>query len=134
MIRRPPRSTRTDTLFPYTTFFRSFDRFHGIRLPAFEESDDFDLLVYFDGVADAVSAKSGWEVIPDDIVLGFFSFAKFLMYRDLDPSTWPDSSHIPDRAIVRGLLQDGFPSRGSMVHEDPNIDPLARQSVAEGKR
>src|SRR3546814_5060359 len=31
MIRRPPRSTRTDTLFPYTTLFRSahtsLDRF-----------------------------------------------------------------------------------------------------------
>src|SRR3546814_16630747 len=25
MIRRPPRSTRTDTLFPYTTLFRSDD-------------------------------------------------------------------------------------------------------------
>src|SRR3546814_2831142 len=39
MIRRPPRSTRTDTLFPYTTLFRSgvwFDRDagrqHGERL------------------------------------------------------------------------------------------------------
>src|SRR3546814_9958208 len=26
MIRRPPRSTRTDTLFPYTTLFRSNER------------------------------------------------------------------------------------------------------------
>src|SRR3546814_10539256 len=26
MIRRPPRSTRTDTLFPYTTLFRSFTK------------------------------------------------------------------------------------------------------------
>src|SRR3546814_1541896 len=26
MIRRPPRSTRTDTLFPYTTLFRSLDQ------------------------------------------------------------------------------------------------------------
>src|SRR3546814_6063848 len=26
MIRRPPRSTRTDTLFPYTTLFRSLQR------------------------------------------------------------------------------------------------------------
>src|SRR3546814_1805340 len=26
MIRRPPRSTRTDTLFPYTTLFRSHRR------------------------------------------------------------------------------------------------------------
>src|SRR3546814_15274040 len=29
MIRRPPRSTRTDTLFPYMTLFRSRDRRHG---------------------------------------------------------------------------------------------------------
>src|SRR3546814_18383469 len=27
MIRRPPRSTRTDTLFPYTTLFRSIGDF-----------------------------------------------------------------------------------------------------------
>src|SRR3546814_6782852 len=32
MIRRPPRSTRTDTLFPYTTLFRSSRR-RGCRLP-----------------------------------------------------------------------------------------------------
>src|SRR3546814_10772091 len=31
MIRRPPRSTRTDTLFPYTTLFRSAQR-HGVDL------------------------------------------------------------------------------------------------------
>src|SRR3546814_1066004 len=34
MIRRPPRSTRTDTLFPYTTLFRS-PSFHPFR-----ENDD----------------------------------------------------------------------------------------------
>src|SRR3546814_8054595 len=28
MIRRPPRSTRTDTLFPYTTLFRSPSEFY----------------------------------------------------------------------------------------------------------
>src|SRR3546814_3401307 len=33
MIRRPPRSTRTDTLFPYTTLFRSAVRPSG---PAFQ--------------------------------------------------------------------------------------------------
>src|SRR3546814_13775057 len=29
MIRRPPKSTRTDTLFPYTTLFRSKAAHHG---------------------------------------------------------------------------------------------------------
>src|SRR3546814_5206535 len=31
MIRRPPRSTRTDTLFPYTTLFRSLG-WHVVRV------------------------------------------------------------------------------------------------------
>src|SRR3546814_10723675 len=40
MIRRPPRSTRPDTLFPYTTLFRSlvdivFGPQHGDALPLF---------------------------------------------------------------------------------------------------
>src|SRR3546814_19316560 len=30
MIRRPPRSTRTDTLFPYTTLFRSGVQAHSV--------------------------------------------------------------------------------------------------------
>src|SRR3546814_12476029 len=38
MIRRPPRSTRTDTLFPYTTLFRSLGgrlrRLAGLRVSA----------------------------------------------------------------------------------------------------
>src|SRR3546814_20787965 len=38
MIRRPPRSTRTDTLFPYTTLFRSI-------LPRFAEPDGHPVCV-----------------------------------------------------------------------------------------
>src|SRR3546814_7612882 len=34
MIRRPPRSTRTDTLFPYTTLFRSAELLENILLTA----------------------------------------------------------------------------------------------------
>src|SRR3546814_20785013 len=34
MIRRPPRATRTDTLFPYTTLFRSARAFGLHRRPA----------------------------------------------------------------------------------------------------
>src|SRR3546814_19715822 len=60
MIRRPPRSTRTDTLFPYTTLFRSPEEIlllveagleldhRGYRLPSFgrvdEGADDRGLL------------------------------------------------------------------------------------------
>src|SRR3546814_2343976 len=44
MIRRPPRSTRTDTLFPYTTLFRSSPaaavRPGGYRADQDEDQDD----------------------------------------------------------------------------------------------
>src|SRR3546814_20545449 len=47
MIRRPPRSTRTDTLFPYTTLFRSLDRqfkrrFHGPVHDRIAHEEEFD--------------------------------------------------------------------------------------------
>src|SRR3546814_20712317 len=39
MIRRPPRSTRTDTLFPYTTLFRSVDLTAGGNIVASAATD-----------------------------------------------------------------------------------------------
>src|SRR3546814_18528910 len=64
MIRRPPRSTRTDTLFPYTTLFRSAFAWLGRRraltvglisgncnmgllLAAFPPGTDGDVVLYF---------------------------------------------------------------------------------------
>src|SRR3546814_14108523 len=44
MIRRPPRSTRTDTLFPYTTLFRS-DRLGAIGLTTRDVSDQLQALL-----------------------------------------------------------------------------------------
>src|SRR3546814_1490896 len=39
MIRRPPRSTRTDTLFPYTTLFRSLALLAALAWPAAHARD-----------------------------------------------------------------------------------------------
>src|SRR3546814_17724147 len=41
MIRRPPRSTRTDTLFPYTTLFRSEAIEHDANLYTTHQVDDY---------------------------------------------------------------------------------------------
>src|SRR3546814_8543719 len=51
MIRRPPRSTRTDTLFPYTTLFRSI----GLHQPFGARDDDvLETVEYRLGRAEAV--------------------------------------------------------------------------------
>src|SRR3546814_3881359 len=42
MIRRPPRSTRTDTLFPYTTLFRSEGMLVPLRLLGFVRAEFFE--------------------------------------------------------------------------------------------
>src|SRR3546814_21184799 len=72
MIRRPPRSTRTDTLFPYTTLFRS-DRdlflYDTFTLMPFPGEEDVDL----NGVAAAdvyyaASAAEAFRYLPIDEV------------------------------------------------------------------
>src|SRR3546814_6090696 len=40
MIRRPPRSTRTDTLFPYTTLFRSAPYYRDVDFLDIDASDE----------------------------------------------------------------------------------------------
>src|SRR3546814_1022599 len=69
MIRRPPRSTRTDTLFPYTTLFRSVHRHRDARpyplvhlhqLAAAGVAGDVDLVVV---VGDHLDAGLGEGVL-----------------------------------------------------------------------
>src|SRR3546814_10050492 len=46
MIRRPPRSTRTDTRFPYTTLFRSaVTRVDAHRIDVLDRADDDGIVV-----------------------------------------------------------------------------------------
>src|SRR3546814_10870632 len=49
MLRRPPRSTRTDTLFPYTTLFRSFLVFKVWRWNRWLASGTIGLFLLVDG-------------------------------------------------------------------------------------
>ena len=65
----------------------------GVELPnlkTFEEKTAVD--TYFQSVADAVSHQHNWRVTPD-IYLDFFSFTKFVMYKDLDSTAWAVGTH-----------------------------------------
>src|SRR3546814_18254605 len=61
MIRRPPRSTRTDTLFPYTTLFRS-DLGAG-RRPSVAELDDdpFSRMIEHGVVTDQIDIQQIYD-------------------------------------------------------------------------
>src|SRR3546814_13651300 len=64
MIRRPPRSTRTDTLFPYTTLFRSHCQAVAASFRWQVEVDDFGQLPFQQRHEHFVQgyAQNGWFV------------------------------------------------------------------------
>src|SRR3546814_8845514 len=64
MFRRPPRSTRTDTLFPYTTLFRSTEPLQPPQLLAASETSWISGMLSFENapLADAVAAANRYNV------------------------------------------------------------------------
>src|ERR1700728_4887811 len=96
----------------------------GIRsFPELPDPDDLDVDDYFKKVQRIVSGRSGWTVDSEAIALGFFSFAKFLMYRDLDPTTWPAPDAILGHGILQALLAEGgFQPSSSNYRDDCLLD------------
>ena len=56
-----------------------------LKLPDLPDDDDWLPSEYFELTRKAVSSQPRWRVQANTIVLGFYSFAKFLMWRDLAP-------------------------------------------------
>jgi len=95
----------------------------GIKLPEIPENDEWTAEGYLGEVAAAVSGRSRWSVESDGMQLGFFSFAKLLMVKDLEPDAWPDGS-ILDHPLIRGLLAEGFAEEPNDFPEDARLDDL----------
>lgn len=96
----------------------------GIELPKFPAEEELVPSNYSDAVGKAVAGLPRWEVQPDEMMLGFFSFAKFLMYRDLDARNWPDPAKFLNLPTLTGLLRDGFPAADRLFSEDVHLDQL----------
>ena len=68
-------------------------REQGVELPTLKTLEEKTAVdTYFQSVTDAISHQENWRVVPD-IYLDFFSFTKFVMYRDLDPTNWAIGVH-----------------------------------------
>ncbi|QXZ08463.1 DUF3320 domain-containing protein [Comamonas sp. Y33R10-2] len=96
----------------------------GLELPEFKAGDDFDPTTYLASVGTMAETQPGWQVLPHAMTLGFFSFAKFLMYRDLDASTWPADKRLDQQALIAAALQDGFAARDQLFPDNADVDQL----------
>jgi very-short-patch-repair endonuclease len=95
-----------------------------IVLPGFPANEEIDPLDYFSKVARAIEGLKSWEVLPNAITLGFFSFAKLLMYRDLDSKNWPKTSRLLEHSTLTSLLSSGFEKAEHTIPESANLDKL----------
>src|SRR3546814_19842102 len=97
MLRRPPRSTRTDTLFPYTTLFRSALAF-SIHMTLLGEAGLRRLAAINHGRAKAAAAELA--KVPGVSVLNDSFFNEFTLL--LPPEARPVVPRLAEQAILAG--------------------------------
>jgi hypothetical protein len=93
---------------------------YGVVLPTIESDEDFDLADFFAKTEEAVSKYSNWKVERDEMTLAFFSFGKFLMYKDLDPDKWANDA----TPVIDYVLAEGFKDNQDGLPDDTKIDEL----------
>src|SRR3546814_6057249 len=132
MIRPPPRSTRTDTLFPYTTLFRS------LGVPEGAKVSDEELITLRESMASMLRSIDVAAQILDPVCLlklvddltspttvsgedvvdynRFDPIADQAVRRDMEIVTDPNRILIrTERFRALGALQDGVPDIGEIV-------------------
>jgi hypothetical protein len=94
----------------------------GIELPELE-IEDWKPSDYFTEVRLVTSSRERWNLDPDAMQLGFFSFSKLLMYRDLAIEAWPDDA-LATHALTRGLLYEGFEPVEPLFTSNDKLDEV----------
>jgi DNA polymerase III delta prime subunit len=90
----------------------------GTTLPDFNEAD-YNPTAWAQAVAGAVKDRADWTVDADALALGLFSFAKFLMWRDLGPEENPG---LADHPLVQALVGGAALSTQPTFPDDADVD------------
>ena len=120
----------------------------GLEIPDIDPADDeFLPSHYAAAVAAAVASKEAWEVVPS-VDLGFFSFSKFIMHKDLEEGVWPEDTPLAGAGMLEALLGEGRPFEPSTLdmnaldRKTPSVelfqvldaDPSQQRVIEEIKR
>lgn len=128
LVRDPRRSTfdlklRDDEIATNQALQERLRSDFALSLPSVPESEDWTPSGYFEAIAAAVRSKRRWSIDVDDLELGFASFSKHLMMRDLEPGNWPDRALLA-HPLLRGLLCEGFAGEPPIFSEATNLDEV----------
>lgn len=98
----------------------------GVLLPDFEMPEDKDgINEYFQAVSRNIAERPRWRVVTD-IYLGFFSFRKFTMYRDLDTDAWPEDMSPAGAPLIRALFDPGYQAESAPGFDGEESDEKLR--------
>src|SRR3546814_19760798 len=107
MIRRPPRSTRTDTLFPYTTLFRSVITLPRRDQPAAPSGDaKIDRITSVDPRFDPAEFVAGATAAYEMIVTAFAAGDKDTLRPLLSREVFTDFAGALDERAKRGEIME----------------------------
>ena len=112
---------RGDDIINNLSLYERFKGDFGIKLPEIDDFDDLEPSTYFENISKQIKQKNRWTINENGIHLGFFSFSKLLMHRDLDAKNWKKSDFTRN-SLIKGLLAEGFQTEPEYIGENDNID------------
>src|SRR3546814_14927273 len=110
MRRRPPRSTRTDTLFPYTTLFRSLDVRRVGDMGALPDSLPVFLLPQVPWTLETL-----WIVLPVSLTLTVVGLLESLLTAAIVDDLTDTPSNTNRESIGQGIANHDSGDRKSVV-------------------
>ena len=83
-----------------------------------------DVRAFFDRVEEHVrlSGLHRWRVERERVVLGFFSYNKLQMFRDLSNDAWPAGGGLAENETISALFGDGFSEPPPAIPRDAHLD------------
>jgi hypothetical protein len=89
-----------------------------IDLPRLGDDDTADN--YLARVRKALKSKKTWNV-HNNLAIGFFNFARYRLWLDLDPQQWPDGKDPGNHSIVQAILNGEALEQTSLVPSEQEV-------------
>ena len=102
----------------------------GIQIPDFEMPEEAaGVEEYFEIVSSAIRGKNDWKVLPE-VYLDLFNFRKFVMYKDLDPATWPEDMSPAEHPLIQKIFnpQDSECEVSGFLEEEVDLKLSAKDT------
>ena len=97
-----------DEIFTSITLQAKMKEF-GIKIQDFEMPEESaGIEDYFKALSAAIGEKNDWKILPE-VCLDLFNFRKFVMYKDLDPATWPEDMSPAEHPLIQKIFNPQDP-------------------------